>query len=75
MTAIEIFQEYIGKRLPPLVMKCEPYKGKYETFPYIHTNTDDFEKAFSVLLFDAIIFYAYEKNEIDFSVDAVPFHD
>lgn len=69
MTATEIFQECIGKRLPPLVMKYEPYKGKYETFPYIHTNTDDFETAFSTLLFDAIIFYAYEKNEIEYAYE------
>ncbi len=65
MTATEIFQECIGKRLSPLVIKYEPYKGKYETFPYSHINTDDFESVFSSLLFDAIIFYAYEKNEIE----------
>ncbi len=69
MNASEIFQECIGKRLPPLVMKYEPYKGKYQTFPYLHVNRDDFEMAFSELLFDAIVFYAYEKNEIEFSYE------
>ena len=71
MNASEIFQECIGKRLPPLVMKYEPYKGKYETFHYIHTNRDDFETAFSALLFDAIIFYAYEKNEIEYAYEVM----
>lgn len=69
MTASEIFQECIGKRIPPLVIKYEPYKGKYETFPFRHTNRDDFETAFSAILFDAIVFYAYEKNEIEYAYE------
>ena len=69
MTASEIFQELIGKRLPLLVMKYEPYKGKYEIFPYLHVNREDFEAAFSELLFDAIVFYAYEKNEIEYAYE------
>lgn len=69
MTAAEIFKECISNRLQPLVIKYEPYKGKYNTFPYLHANREDFEGAFSSLLFDAIIFYAYEKNEIEFAYE------
>lgn len=65
MTAAEIFKACIGDRLTPLIIKYEPYKGKYNTFPYLHTNRDDFEEVFSSLLFDTIVFYAYEKNEIE----------
>lgn len=75
MTASEIFQECIGKRLLPLVMKYEPYKGKYETFPYLHADREDFEAAFSALLFDAIVFYAYEKNEIEYAYELGRFSD
>ena len=75
MTASEIFQECIGKRLPPLVMGYEPYKGKYETFPYHHANREDFEMMFASLLFDAIIFYAYEKSEIEHSHTRGKFND
>ena len=45
-------------------IKAKNYSNLYH-ITWDCTNTDNFEKAFSVLLFDAIIFYAYEKNEID----------
>lgn len=61
MTAAEIFKECISNRLQPLVIKYEPYKGKYNTFPYLHANREDFEGAFSSLLFDAIIFMHMKK--------------
>ena len=65
MDAIEIFKELIGDRLEPLIIKYLPYKDAFITHPYRHTTNADFEKNFTDILFDSIIFYAYEKDEIE----------
>ena len=65
MDAREIFDELISKRLKPIVLCYEPYQDKYRTHPYYHVLDEKFEQNFSTLLFDSIVFYAYEKNEIE----------
>lgn len=69
MEAIEIFKEVIGKRLLPLVVSFNPYTKKYQIHPFRHAITPTFEKDFSDILFDSIIFYAFEKNEIEREYD------
>ena len=65
MDAKEIFNELISNRLRPIVLCYEPYQDEYKTYPYYHIADESFEKDFSTLLFDSIVFYAYEKNEIE----------
>ena len=65
MDAIEIFKQTIGERLKPIVVRYEPYKDVFLTHPYSHVIDNDFEKRFSDIIFDSIIFYAYEKDEIE----------
>ena len=65
MNAIEIFKQLIGDKIAPLIIKYSPYTDKFMTHPYRHTFDADFEKEFSDILFDSIIFYAYEKDEIE----------
>lgn len=69
MEAIEIFREEIGKRLSPLVLRFNPYTKKYQIHPFRHVISPTFEKDFSDILFDSIIFYAFEKNEIEREYD------
>ena len=65
MNAIEIFKELIGERLTPLIVKYDPYKDVFTTHPYRHIFDDNFERIFTDVIFDSIIFYAYEKDEIE----------
>lgn len=65
MDAIEIFKQIIGERLKPLIIKYDPYKDEFLTHPFRHILDDDFEKKFSDVMFDSVIFYAYEKDEIE----------
>ena len=65
MNAIEIFKELIGERLTPLIVKYDPYKDGFTTHPYRHVFDDNFERIFTDIIFDSIIFYAYEKDEIE----------
>lgn len=64
MNAIEIFKQLIGDKIAPLIIKYSPYTDKFMTHPYRHTFDADFEKEFSDILFDSIIFYAYEKMKL-----------
>lgn len=63
--AIDIFKEVIGKKLKPLIVCYNPYTDHFEIYPYRHIYAPDFEKQFVDILFDTIIFYAYEKSEIE----------
>ena len=65
MNAIEIFKQLIGKKLTPLIVKYDPYKDVFTTHPYRHIFDDNFERTFTDVIFDSIIFYAYEKDEIE----------
>lgn len=65
MDAIEIFKKIIGEKLEPLIIKYDPYNDGFHTQPYHHVTHDDFEQNFVDVIFDNIIFYAYEKNEIE----------
>lgn len=65
MDAIEIFHKLIGDKIEPLIVRYSPYSDTFITHPYRHTFDNDFEKKFSEILFDSIIFYAYEKDEIE----------
>lgn len=65
MDAIEIFKKIIGEKLRPLVIKYDPYKDVFITYPYRHVFDDDFEQNFSDIMFDSIVFYAYDKDEIE----------
>ena len=49
----------------PLIVKYSPYTDSYETHPFRHTFDMDFEMNFSDVLYDSIVFYAYEKDEIE----------
>lgn len=65
MDAIEIFKQIIGEKITPMIIKYAPYKDVFETHPYSHVLDADFEERFANLIFDSIIFYAYEKDEIE----------
>lgn len=55
----------IGSELEGLVVKYTPYNENFDVHPYRQSITTDFEKQFADLLFDSIIFYAFEKEEIE----------
>ena len=65
MNAVDIFKEIIGERIKPLIIKYSPYTDSFETHPFRHSFDADFESRFSDLLYDSIVFYAYEKDEIE----------
>ena len=65
MEASQIFTELIGDRIRPIVLQYTPYTDAFETYPYHHRTDIDFEQHFSDLMFDSIVFYAYEKEEIE----------
>ena len=64
MTAKEIYQLFVGNRLKPLVIEFDPYSEKYKYYPYHHINDDSFEETFANLMFDNIVFYAFEKKDV-----------
>lgn len=65
MEASQIFTEYIANRIRPIVLQYTPYTDVFEIYPYHHRTDIDFEEQFSNLMFDNIVFYAYEKAEIE----------
>lgn len=65
MDAIEIFKQLVGEKIKPMIIKYEPYKDVFTTYPYSHILDADFEESFTDTIFDSIIFYAYEKDEIE----------
>ena len=65
MDAIEIFKQLVGEKIKPMIIKYEPYKDVFTTYPYSHILDADFEERFTDTIFDSIIFYAYEKDEIE----------
>lgn len=65
MNANEIFQNMIGIKMEGLVIKYTPYSETLEVHPYRQSSTTNFEKQFAELLFDSIVFYAFEKEEIE----------
>ncbi len=65
MDASNIFNYLIGESLEGLILKYDVYKSKYDVHPYHHVIAEDFEKNFSDLLFNSMVFYAYEKEEIE----------
>lgn len=65
MEAIQIFQELIGARIAPIILQYAPYKDTFLTYPYHHSTEPAFESEFVDLIFDSIVFYAYEKDEIE----------
>lgn len=65
MDAIEIFKQLIGEKIKPMIIKYEPYKDVFTTHPYSHILDVDFEERFTDTVFDSILFYAYEKDEIE----------
>lgn len=65
MDAIEIFKQLIGEKIKPMIIKYEPYRDVFTTYPYSHILDADFEERFTDTIFDSIIFYAYEKDEIE----------
>lgn len=67
MNTSELFEEYIGKELKPLIIQYDPYVDSFKTYPYAHIVSEDFEKIFSDLMFKNIVFYAYEPNEIEYT--------
>ena len=48
-----------------MIVKYEPYKDVFTTHPYSHILDADFEERFTDTVFDSILFYAYEKDEIE----------
>ena len=65
MDTVEVFKQIIGEKITPMIIKYAPYKDVFKTHPYSHILDADFEKRFADLIFDSIIFYAYEKDEIE----------
>lgn len=65
MNAIEIFKQLIGEKIKPMIIKYEPYEDVFTTHPYSHILDADFEERFTDTVFDSILFYAYEKDEIE----------
>lgn len=65
MEAIQIFQELIGERIAPIILQYAPYTDTFLTYPYHHSTELSFESEFVDLIFDSIVFYAYEKDEIE----------
>lgn len=65
MNANEIFKQLIGEKIKPMIIKYEPYKDVFTTHPYSHILDVDFEERFTDTVFDSILFYAYEKDEIE----------
>ena len=65
MNAVEIYHSLIGDKLKPMIVEYTPYSDNYRYFPYHHVFDPDFEKSFIDLIFNSIIFYAFEKNEIE----------
>lgn len=65
MNANEIFKQLIGEKIKPMIIKYEPYKDVFTTHPYSHILDVDFEERFTDAVFDSILFYAYEKDEIE----------
>lgn len=65
MDASQIFTECIGNRIRPIILQYAPFTDAFETYPYHHRTDIDFEQQFSDLMFDSIVFYAYEKAEIE----------
>lgn len=65
MNANEIFKQLIGEKIKPMIIKYEPYKNVFTTYPYSHILDADFEERFTDTVFDSILFYAYEKDEIE----------
>ena len=65
MDALEIFKQLIGKNIKPIIIKYEPYQDVFMTYPYRHIINSDFEERFVDIIFDSILFYAYEKDEIE----------
>ncbi len=65
MNANEIFYKMIGSELEGLVVSYTPYNENFKVHPYRENEIENFEKHFSALLFDSIVFYAFEKEEIE----------
>lgn len=65
MEAIQIFQKLIGERIAPIILQYAPYTDTFLTYPYHHSTEPSFESEFVDLIFDSIVFYAYEKDEIE----------
>lgn len=65
MDAIKIFQQLIGDKIKPMIIQYDPYKDVFMTHPYSHDLDKEFEERFVDIIFDSIIFYAYEKDEIE----------
>ena len=65
MEAIQIFQKLIGARIAPIILQYKPYTDTFLTYPYHHSTAPSFESEFVDLMFDSIVFYAYEKDEIE----------
>lgn len=65
MEAIQIFQKLIGERIAPIILQYAPYTDTFLTYPYHHSAEPSFESEFVDLIFDSIVFYAYEKDEIE----------
>ena len=65
MEAMQIFQELIGERIAPIILQYAPYTDTFLTYPYHHSTELSFESEFVDLIFDSIVFYAYEKDEIE----------
>ncbi len=65
MNAVEIYHSLIGDKLKPMIVEYTPYSDNYRYFPYHHVFDSDFEKNFIDLIFNSIVFYAFEKNEIE----------
>ena len=75
MEAIQIFQELIGTRITPIEFRYQPYIDTFATYPYHHSTDPSFEAEFVDLMFDSVVFYAYEKEEIEKAMEVYKTND
>ncbi len=64
--AIQIFQKLIGARLAPIVFQYQPYTDTFLTYPYHHSTAPNFEAEFVDIMFDSIVFYALDLENVEF---------
>jgi len=60
----QLYRELVGSRIEPLIVKYDIISGDIECHPYKHDFKENVEKELVDVLFDNIVFYAYENSEI-----------
>jgi len=59
-----LYKELVDSKIEPLIVKYDLISGDFEFHPYRHSLNDTTESSLVDALFDNIVFYAFEDNEI-----------